>query len=86
MNELDLTKTIDFEVLGDIKPIVTEVLGGYQTEMLSDCTVWLVGTLLEVPAFWPYLTYSGWNATDVDKEIITKLYERKLVKVHEIRD
>lgn len=86
MNELDLTKTIDFEVLGDIEPTIIEILGGYQTEMLSDCSLHLVGTNLELPGFWRWLTYRGWMAREIDKKIITTLYERKLIKIHEISE
>lgn len=86
MNELDLTKTIDFEVLDDIKPTIIEILGYYSTEMTEDCTVWLVGTHIILPAYWRYLTYGGWMAKEIDKKIITTLYERKLIKIHEISE
>ena len=83
--KLDLNKTIDFDVVGDIKPTIVEILGFYETEMWGDCTVHLKHTNIELPAYWRYLTYRGWNATETDKRIIKALYSRGLIRVHEIR-
>ncbi len=87
IEQLDFAKTIDFEVLGDIKPTIIEILGSYDTVMIGDCTLHLKGTQLELPAFWKYLTYSGWLSQDraVDKKIISELYQKGLIKIHEIR-
>lgn len=90
MADLDLTKTIDFEVLGDIEPTIIKHLGFYKADMTSDCAVHLAGTgAIELPAYWKYLTYRGWCDKDGDtvaKRIVTDLYEQGLIKVHEIRN
>ena len=88
IDKLDFTKTMDFEVVGDIKPTIIEILGYYETEMWGDCTLHLKGTHLELPAFWRYLTYRGWNTmkNGIERKIIQKLWDRKLIKLHEVSD
>lgn len=90
MEHLDFTKTIDFEVLGDIKPTIIKHLGFYEAEMTSDCAVYLKGAFaIEVPAYWHYLTYRGWcdkSGDTVSKRIITDLYEQGIIKIREIRN
>ena len=86
MNELDFSKTIAFEVLGDIKPTVKEVLGYYATMNQYDNSAWIYGTHLEFPAFRiGVLTYHGWQANESDKQIIEKLYTKGIIKVREVR-
>ena len=83
MEELDLREQLEFEVLGDIKPTIINILGFYKTDCLYDCTVHLVGTsCIEVPAFYPYLVYRGWCADEKGKEIIKELYKQNLIKIH----
>lgn len=87
MNELDFSKTIDFKLLGDIKPTVKEVLGYYATDKRSDYSVWIVGTHLELPAFKSgVLTYHGWVASEIDRNIVMTLYKKGLVKVRKVRE
>lgn len=88
MCELDFTKTMDFEVIGDIKPIIKDILGHYQTYMTSDCALHLKGTMIDLPAYCPYLTYySGFlKDREVEIKIISALYEKGIIKIHEIRD
>lgn len=86
MNELDLTKTMDFEVVGDIKLTIIEVIGYYHTYMSSDCDLHLQGAVgISLPAYYPYLTYYGCFANESDKKLIQKLWDRKLIKLHEVR-
>ena len=89
MEELDLTKTIEFEVLGDIKPTIIEILGSYETWMSSDCDLHLKGTLISLPAYCKWLTYYGsfHDIRDMSTEqrIIKALYEKGLIKVHYVR-
>lgn len=87
MEDLDLTKSIDFEVVGDIKSTIIEILGYYDTAMTSDCDLHLKGTNISLPAFYPYLTYYAFHCDKetVDKKIIMALYQKGLIKIHEVR-
>ena len=88
MEELDLAKTIDFEVVGDIKPIIVEILGYYDTYMSSDCDLHLRGTGISLPAYYPYLTYYGLfdKEDSINKKIISALYQKGLIKPHKITE
>ena len=76
---------IDFDVLGDIKPTVIEILGYYDTWSSSDCDYHLSGTSISLPGYWKWLTYYGWMNQEIDKKIIRALYEKGLIKIHQIR-
>ncbi len=83
MEKLNLRENLEFEVLGDIKPTIRKILGFYKYEMISDCTVHLVGTsCIELPAYYPRLVYRGWCADEKGKEIIKELYKQNLIKIH----
>ena len=81
--EIDLSKDIDFEVIGDIKPTVREVIGFYNTYMTDDCDVHLDGTPgISLPAYWPYLTYWAFYKNKKSKELIKTLLDKKLIKFY----
>lgn len=82
IQELDFTQSIDFEVVGDIKPTVIEVVGKYDTWMGSDCDLHLSGTTISLPAYWSWLTYWGFCSNEKDVQLIKLLLERGLIKFH----
>ena len=62
-----------------------EILGYYDTWTSSDCDYHLSGTSISLPGYWKWLTYSGWMSQEIDKKIIRALYEKGLIKIHQIR-
>lgn len=91
MEELDFSKNIDFEMLGNIERTVKEIVGEYKTYTSSDCDISIVGTNVSLPGYGKYLTYWGfyWQGSgktlEVAKkglELIQALLEKGLIKFH----
>lgn len=80
--DIDFSKDIDFEVVGNLKSAITEILGYYLTEMGSDCDLHLVGTGISLPAYWRYLTYRSWICREIDEKIVKALLAKKVIKFH----
>lgn len=81
--DIDFSRSMDFEVLGDIKPTIEKILGYYDTYMTSDCDLHLKGSGLSLPAYWKYLTYWAFGDCTVDIKIIKALLDDNLIKFHD---
>lgn len=76
---------MEFNVLGDITPIVIEELGEY-VERDVDFSTYLKGASgIDLPGWSPFLTYYGCFANSASKVIIQRLYDEGLIKLLSIR-
>lgn len=83
----NLDKTMEFKVVGDIKPIIRQILGEYEEWESSDCAVHLKGAPgISLPGYYPRLTYYACFAKPKCRLIIAQLYEEGLIELHCVRD
>lgn len=83
----NLDKTMEFKVVGDIKPIIRQILGEYEEWESSDCAVHLKGAPgISLPGYYPRLTYYSCFAKPKSRLIIAQLYEEGLIELHCVRN
>ena len=83
----NLDKTMEFKVVGDIKPIIRQILGEYEEWESSDCDVHLKGAPgISLPGYYPRLSYYSCFAKPKCRLIIAQLYEEGLIELHCVRD
>ena len=83
----NLDKTMEFKVVGDIKPVIRQILGEYEEWESSDCAVHLKGAPgISLPGYYPRLTYYACFAKPKCRLIIAQLYEEGLIELHCVRD
>ncbi len=83
----NLDKTMEFKVVGDIKPVIRQILGEYEEWESSDCAVHLKGAPgISLPGYYPRLTYYACFAKPKCRLIIAQLYEEGLIELHCVRN
>ena len=83
----NLDKTMEFKVVGDIKPIIRQILGEYEEWESSDCDVHLKGAPgISLPGYYPRLTYYACFAKSKCRLIIEQLYKEGLIELHCVRN
>ena len=83
----NLDNTMEFKVVGDIKPIIRQILGEYEEWESPDCDVHLKGAPgISPPGYYPRLTYYARFAKPKCRLIIAQLYKEGLIELHCVRD
>ena len=83
----NLDKTMEFNVVGDIKPVIKQILGEYEEWESPDCDVHLKGASgIGLPGYYPRMTYYSSFAKPKCRWIIAQLYKEGLIELHSVRD